>query len=118
MKPIAWSLASALIAAVSLAAAAAPATAGLDFTDKATFQALTPGVTFNGSSTLGTTASMTNGFGTTGLTLGWANTFPVGNATVDFSYNGTFGGVVGARYDTAVGSPAYTMVVEFGTITG
>lgn len=119
MKPIALSLASALVAASAMAAAAAPATAGLDFTDRATFQAATPAVTFNGSAVLGTTAAMTNGFGTTAVTLASTGAFaPTIGASVDFSYNGVFQKPLYANYDSSVATPPYNMVVEFGTITG
>jgi hypothetical protein len=124
MKSIALSLACALVAAVSMAAAASPASAGLDFTDTATYQGGTADITFNGSATLSQTASMVNGFnGGNAFTLASAGTVLTGsNATVDFSYTGTtaggFFGFTQARYDVDVGSPAYTMVVQFGTIVG
>jgi hypothetical protein len=124
MKPIALSLLSAVVAVVALAATAAPARAGLDFTDTATFQARTPDVTFNGSSTLGTTKTMVNGLnGGNLVTLSSTGTFaPASAATVDFGYTGmTTNGFFGfkyANYDTTVANPGYNMIVQFGTITG
>ena len=124
MTRIALSVACALIAAASTAIAARPASAGLDFTDTATFQGASTDVTFNGSGTLGQTAAMVNGFnGGNIVTLASLGTVLTGsNATVDFSYTGTtaggFFGFTQANYDVNVGNPAYTMVVQFGTIVG
>lgn len=121
MKSIALSFTAALVAFAAFAAAAAPAQAGLDFTDTAVFQAGSPGVTFNGSSVLGSTATMNNGFGgAAAVTLSSDGTFITPNGTIDFQYTNGFGNLIfGAGYDTNHGFlPQYTMMIELGTVTG
>ena len=121
MKSIALSFAAAFVACAALAAAAAPAQAGLDFTDTAVFQAGSSGVTFNGSSVLGTTATMNNGFGgAVAVTLSSNGTFITPNGTVDFRYTNGFNNLIfGGAYDSDHGFlPQYTMMIDLGTITG
>jgi hypothetical protein len=122
MKKTALRFACALLASLAIAAAAAPAQAGLDFTDTATSASGgTPDFTFNGSTTVGTTVSMTNGFGvSTGATISSTNasgSIVPTLARVVFSYTGGFDGIVAADWSVDHGDPAYNMVVEFGTIT-
>lgn len=122
MTKSALRLACALTALVAIAVAAAPARAGLDFTDTASSASGgTPDFTFNGSTTVGTTVSMTQGFGvSTGATI--SSTQANGSAIptlarVVFSYSGAFDGIVAADWSTDHGDLPYNMVVEFGTIT-
>jgi PEP-CTERM motif len=122
MKSIASSVAAFVIAAAGLALAAAPAEAGLDFTDTATSASGGTGdFTFNGSTTIGTTVSMVNGFGgATNATVSSNLASGSGSATlarVVFSYTGAFNSVVAADWSVDHGSPLYNMVVEFGAIT-
>jgi hypothetical protein len=121
MKFSAMSLCAALIASVAMAVAANPARAGLEFTDLATNAGGTPDFTFNGSTSIGATVAMNNGFGgPANLTVSSnlaAGTIGPTTGRVEFSYNGTFGGIMTAGYDTVHGTPGYTMVIEFGTIT-
>jgi hypothetical protein len=122
MKSTASSIAAFVIAAAGLAAAAAPAQAGLDFTDTATSTSGgTPDFSFNGSTTVGTSVSMVNGFGgSTGATISStnaANSATPSFARVVFSYSGAFNSVVAADWSVDHGSPVYNMVIEFGTIT-
>ncbi len=121
MKSIASSVAAFVIAAIGIAISAAPAEAGLDFTDTATsVSGGTGDFTFNGSTTIGTTVSMVNGFGgATNATV--SSNLASGSGTptlarVVFSYSGAFG-VIAADWSVDHGSPAYNMVVEFGAIT-
>lgn len=121
MKFSAMSLCAALIASTAMAVAAAPARAGLEFTDLATNAGGSADFTFNGSTSVGATVAMNNGFGgpvavTVSSNLAAGTVGPTGGR-VEFSYNGTFGGIAAARYDAVLGQPGYTMLIEFGTIT-
>lgn len=122
MKPIALSIACALIAAASMAVAARPASAGLEFTDTATSgSGGTADFTFNSSTTIGTSVSMLNTFGgptnaTISSNLASGAVAPT-LARVVFSYTGAFGGIVTGTYSNDVGNPPYNMVIEFGAIT-
>lgn len=122
MKSIALSVAAFVVAAVGFAASAAPAEAGLDFTDTATsVSGGTPDFTFNGSTTIGTTVSMVNGFGgstnaTVSSNLASGSIGPT-LARVVFAYTGAFGGVIAADWSVDHGTPVYNMVIEFGAIS-
>src|SRR5688572_25007638 len=120
MKPSLISFAAVLIAGASLAIAAAPAHAGLEFTDTATNAGGSADFTFNGSTVIGTSVTMVNGFGGGNLVT-LSSTNPAGSpnpttGAVEFTYNGLFQPSMAIKYDEAVGSPAYHMVVEFGSI--
>jgi hypothetical protein len=116
MKLMAWSLCSAAIATAAMAFCASPARAGLDFTDTATFAGGTVGVvTMVPGSTL-----IAPGFaGPAAVHLFVAPGIDPVSGFVDFSYSHpeTNGGIVAAGYDTDHGSPAFTMVVQFGAIS-
>ncbi len=123
MKPSARSIAAASIAGVVIAVAASSAQAGLDFTDTAALGgSSSPDVTFNGAqSGSATPVTVPSGFNpisgpVTITTIGSALGTTIETARVLFSYTGLNGGITTATYAPFVGSPAYTMVVDFGAI--
>jgi hypothetical protein len=120
MKPSLLSFAAILVAGISMALAAPSAHAGLEFTDTATNAGGTPDFTFNGSTVIGNSVAMVNGFGggnrvTVSSTRAPGDVNPTTGA-VEFTYNSIFQPSQANRYDTTVGSPGYNMVVEFGSI--
>lgn len=118
MKPIAWSLSSLVLAVAGMAAAAAPARAGLDFTDTATLAAATSFITMAPPGPVSIAPGFTPLPGPITLTAAGAGVSGApGTASIDFSYTGANNGVIAANYSTAVGSPGYTMVVQFGAIS-
>ncbi len=115
-------LASVTVALLAVLAFAAPARAGLDFTDTATAAGGSGAVRFNGGG-IGTSTVLPYGFAAPGANRMFVTAVlgtPAGSplsANINFSYTGLNDGIVAARYDTVQGDPAYTMIVQMGTIT-
>jgi hypothetical protein len=119
MRSIAWSVACAVVAALSTAIAAKPAEAGLDFTDTATLTAVTAGVTFNGSGSIGASTTLSPGFNNPSVVTLASTGAGIPSCTVDFSYAlSSAGNPNVANYAASVGNPAYSMLIQLGTITG
>jgi PEP-CTERM motif-containing protein len=127
-----FAMKSALSLVIGFAAvicSAAPAQAGLDFTDTATvggFSAVagTAAVDVNGTAAdVFTSAAMASNFYQGGADLvTFSSSAGVGTAatqrfvTLDFSYTGLFPNVVETTYATVVGENGYSMVLQLGTV--
>lgn len=110
---------AALVAFAAGAVIAAPAQAGLDFTDTASSNGGTADFTFTGSTAIAGGFRMSGAFnGANFVTLSSTNApgtaIPPTSGVVDFTYTGFY--AVAGDYSQSPGNPAYTMVIDFGNI--
>ncbi len=109
------------VAAAAVMMAAAPARAGLDFTDEVAVQSATDGVQLNGTPA-GSFSPLTlpDGFegGADRLTVSLSSPIaPIQRVVLDFTYDDAFNGTTGFDYSYANGDGDYDLVVQLGTIT-